>query len=649
MRRIKYLFLSAVLALMPLYVLCANAGLGSLYQADFDDGIVGSLSSYEITYTVDTAEQTWADGDTLTITLPDNFPEWSALTYTVEHDDDTSDDGVNEDEILEGVGNGEYSVSSRTLTVKWDLTTWGAVVDDNETIRVRITAGAKPMYVDATSEIVFAGTTAAADTDPSGTHNLNITIGSLYTTNVEPAELGESLRNKVTVSFTTGADLGTSAQILVTFPSGFDLTSVQNGGNPVDCSGITCSNWTIGVSGQTVTLTEGGVESLDSGTYSFAIDDVTNPSSLGTTGTYTLLTKHSSGNDAETDTSVTADTIIAVSSHGSSVLVDPTNLSVTDYEEGGVILTWEDPNGDDSTHINIYRGVDPYPVSGDEIGSVTVGTEYYVDDEVEEGDVVTYLIRSTDGRNFTSGVEVTHTVSDSADSEEQESSEEEYEDDDEDVSDGDVVSEDDADSGDADEENSEEDESEDSLEEEDVFTDTHGHWARNEIQYMFANGVVEGYGDGKFEPSGKLYRAEAAAMLYRLFSDDEPGVLDEDPFDDVDMNEWYAGYIASLADLGVINGNPDGTCSPGEQVNRAEFLQMAMNLYEYFNGEVDDSGLTDAYEDLDTSEWYGQVVSNATSLGFVEGEHLSGGNYFYAWREVTRAEAVTILYRMFAE
>lgn len=181
------------------------------------------------------------------------------------------------------------------------------------------------------------------------------------------------------------------------------------------------------------------------------------------------------------------------------------------------------------------------------------------------------------------------------------------------------------------------------------FSDTGEHWADTVITFMADKGIVQGNPDGTFDPDGNLNRAEAAALLWRVLMRDT-ATVSSNPFSDVDMNAWYAPYVSGLLDLGLVAGNPDGTYQPAEEINRAEFLQLAMNVYLYQNPSLDIStvAMTTAYQDLDSSAWYAQVVSAATSWGFVEGSACGTKTCFKADNEITRAEATTILYNMFA-
>ncbi|MFC4769298.1 S-layer homology domain-containing protein [Effusibacillus consociatus] len=48
------------------------------------------------------------------------------------------------------------------------------------------------------------------------------------------------------------------------------------------------------------------------------------------------------------------------------------------------------------------------------------------------------------------------------------------------------------------------------------FTDTVGHWANKEIEYMASNGMINGIGYGQFSPDTPIKRAEFVAILVNL-------------------------------------------------------------------------------------------------------------------------------------
>lgn len=190
-----------------------------------------------------------------------------------------------------------------------------------------------------------------------------------------------------------------------------------------------------------------------------------------------------------------------------------------------------------------------------------------------------------------------------------------------------------------------------------AFKDLVGHWALAKVMVMTEEGIVKGNEDGTFNPDGNLNRAEAAALLYRIANKNtEPVAPTVMPFKDVEITKWYAGYIDSLKASQVVKGNPDGTYKPDSNINRAEFLTLAMNAYDKTLTTEEKAALdairegtkTAVYSDL-ADDWYTKNVSAATHMGFISGADCGQTKCFNATASITRAEATVILYSMFLQ
>ncbi len=108
------------------------------------------------------------------------------------------------------------------------------------------------------------------------------------------------------------------------------------------------------------------------------------------------------------------------------------------------------------------------------------------------------------------------------------------------------------------------------------FTDLDSYDPSKEaIEYLQANGTVEGYEDGTFRSINKMNRAEFAKVIVEEITDDISG---SDCFTDV-SGEWYAKYVCTAKDLGIIDGHPDGTYRPGDEINFAEASKVVVNAF----------------------------------------------------------------------
>ena len=148
-------------------------------------------------------------------------------------------------------------------------------------------------------------------------------------------------------------------------------------------------------------------------------------------------------------------------------------------------------------------------------------------------------------------------------------------------------------------------------------------------------------------------------MLHRVIKLEESmadsSVEMQKPFSDVALDSWYINYVFDLKELGLVKGNPDGTYMPEKSINRAEFLQIAMNTYKFLADKelkdkivlLEEGGKTGAYIDIENDAWYASVVTVATELNFVSGSESPEGKQFKPGADITRAEATKILFQMF--
>lgn len=115
------------------------------------------------------------------------------------------------------------------------------------------------------------------------------------------------------------------------------------------------------------------------------------------------------------------------------------------------------------------------------------------------------------------------------------------------------------------------------------FSDTVGHWAHDQIAYCAENGIVEGRTDGTFDPAASIKRDEVAAMLDRAFDAAE---VKEVTFKDV-TEGWYVEEVLSAAGKGLFVGYPDDTFCPENAITRQEAM-IAISRLLKVEGEAAD-------------------------------------------------------------
>jgi hypothetical protein len=190
------------------------------------------------------------------------------------------------------------------------------------------------------------------------------------------------------------------------------------------------------------------------------------------------------------------------------------------------------------------------------------------------------------------------------------------------------------------------------------LTDTDKSWAKTEIQTMVDKGIVKGNADGTFKPDANLLRADAAVLICRVMGIDEKKVVDVDPFSDVKAKGNYFGScVSQLKSAKIVNGNPDGTFKFGSNVARAEFIALALRAYgtfltgadlEAFNAMMNAKEPKASFKDVDVkNDWYANVATTSKEKEFVNGRACGKDKCFDGGKNITRAEATTVLYRIF--
>lgn len=181
-----------------------------------------------------------------------------------------------------------------------------------------------------------------------------------------------------------------------------------------------------------------------------------------------------------------------------------------------------------------------------------------------------------------------------------------------------------------------------------TFDDMAGHWAEATVNNMGSRLVVNGGGDGRFNPDADITRAEFAAIVVRgLGLRAEPGHV---PFADVISSEWYAGFVATAADFGMIAGYEDGSFRPQSKITRQEAMTMmarAMQMTGLKEQLAENSRLTNAlasFEDADdVAAWAKEGANLSVASKVMNGRTME---LLEPQASITRAEVAAIVQRL---
>lgn len=107
--------------------------------------------------------------------------------------------------------------------------------------------------------------------------------------------------------------------------------------------------------------------------------------------------------------------------------------------------------------------------------------------------------------------------------------------------------------------------------------DTYYH---NALTLCSALGIIEGYEDGSVQPESSVTRAEMATIILRLI-DTTTASTYQNIFTDVSAEHWAANNIQTAVEQGIVNGMGDGTFNPDGDVTYEQVIKMLVCALNY--------------------------------------------------------------------
>ena len=174
-----------------------------------------------------------------------------------------------------------------------------------------------------------------------------------------------------------------------------------------------------------------------------------------------------------------------------------------------------------------------------------------------------------------------------------------------------------------------------------VFTDTDGHWAGADIDFVTSRGLMGGAG-GAFLPNEAVTRADFIMALGRLSGADVNGYL-SGSFTDVAGTSPAMPYIEWAVAHSIVSGMGDNRFEPYSTITREQMAAMMVNYARATNYRLPLSREAVVFADNELiSAWAAEAVRSIQQAGVLSGRD---NNYFDPQGAATRGEAATIIRR----
>ena len=177
-----------------------------------------------------------------------------------------------------------------------------------------------------------------------------------------------------------------------------------------------------------------------------------------------------------------------------------------------------------------------------------------------------------------------------------------------------------ADDDEDDEDNEEDAEqaTEDALTWDNPFNDiAYYNWFYNYVRFAFTNGLMNGINEDTFSPNTNLSRAMAVTILWRL--ENEPTAQNGTVFSDVQAGRWYSDAIAWAAENGIVNGFGDGRFGPSYYVTREQLAVILYNYAQFLDLYTGGAFAAEFDDKYSISSWALSAMRWANANGFING------------------------------
>lgn len=165
-------------------------------------------------------------------------------------------------------------------------------------------------------------------------------------------------------------------------------------------------------------------------------------------------------------------------------------------------------------------------------------------------------------------------------------------------------------------------------------------WFASAVDYVTGKGMMNGTADNTFSPKANTTRGMVVTVLYRL--ENQPSTSAAS-FTDVASGAYYANAVAWANANGIVSGYGSGKFGPNDKVTREQLAAILYRYAQYKKYDVSGANSLDGYTDAQSVSSYAvPALQWANAAGVVTGK---SGNKLDPKGNATRAEVAAMLMR----
>lgn len=165
-------------------------------------------------------------------------------------------------------------------------------------------------------------------------------------------------------------------------------------------------------------------------------------------------------------------------------------------------------------------------------------------------------------------------------------------------------------------------------------------WFASAVDYVTGKGMMNGTADNTFSPKANTTRGMVVTVLYRL--ENQPSTSAAS-FTDVASGAYYANAVAWANANGIVSGYGSGKFGPNDKVTREQLAAILYRYAQYKKYDVSGAKSLDGYTDAQSVSSYAvPALQWANAAGIVTGK---SGSKLDPKGNATRAEVAAMLMR----
>lgn len=149
------------------------------------------------------------------------------------------------------------------------------------------------------------------------------------------------------------------------------------------------------------------------------------------------------------------------------------------------------------------------------------------------------------------------------------------------------------------------------------LSDINQSYAKDAILELVEQGIINGKGNGKFDPTGKIERQDFAIILAKALNLDVSSKPADSTFSDVPQDHYSYSFVEAAVKAGLIKGQGNGEFGMGQNLTRQD---MAVLFVRALGVEVEGMGSLLKFSDAASISYYAKdAVAAAIELGLMNG------------------------------